>query len=125
LRHRHYLVIRPPCAVSTREIFQAPELTRNTPPTTIRALFGEPGKGELRNDFEATVRRRHPPVAAALDWLSRYAPARLTGSGSCVFAAFDDASRAHEALAELPPGWQGFVARGLNRSPLLERVAQG
>jgi 4-diphosphocytidyl-2-C-methyl-D-erythritol kinase len=114
-----YVVIRPDCAVSTREIFQAPELTRNTPPTTIRALFEQGG----HNDCEAAVRGRYPPVAAALDWLNRYAPARLTGTGSCVFAAVEDAQRGQAIVAELPAGWQGFVAKGLNRSPLLERLA--
>ncbi len=113
-----YLVVRPPCAVSTREIFQAPELTRNSMPTTIRAFFA----GEGRNDCEPVVRTRYPPVAAALDWLNRYAPARLTGTGSCVFAAFEDEARARRVAAQLPAGCEGFVVRGHNRSPLLTRL---
>lgn len=113
-----YVVIRPDCAVSTREIFQAPELTRNSRPTTIRAVFEEGG----RNDCEPVVRARYPKVAAALDWLSRFAPAQLTGTGSCIFAALDDQHRAAEVLAALPAQWQGFFVRGLNRSPLVDRL---
>ena len=74
------------------------------------------------NDFEPVVRRRYPAVAEALDWLGRVAPARLTGTGSCVYAAMPDERTAQETLARLPVRWRGYVVRGLNRSPLLERV---
>jgi 4-diphosphocytidyl-2-C-methyl-D-erythritol kinase len=114
------VVIRPPCAVSTREIFQAPELTRNSRPITIRAFF----EGGGRNDCEPVVRARYPEVAAALDWLGRYGTAHLTGTGSCVFAAMENEERAREVLRELPQRWQGFAVRGRNRSPLLERLAR-
>lgn len=113
-----YLVVQPACRVATREIFQAPELTRNSAPITI-ARFRS---GESRNDFEPVVRSRYPQVSEALDWLGEHAEARLTGSGACVFAAFADEAAARRVHAQLPKGWQGFVAKGCNRSPLLERL---
>ena len=113
-----YLVLHPACSVSTREVFQAPELTRNSAAITI-ARFRS---GETRNDFEPVVRSRYPQVSEALDWLGAHAPARLTGSGACVFAAFADETAARRVHAMLPAGWQGFVARGCNRSPLLTRL---
>ncbi len=115
-----FVLIRPDCAVSTAEIFQAPELTRNSAPITIRAFFGSGG----RNDCEPVVRARYPAVAQALDWLGGFAPARLTGTGSCVFASVPDAGRAREIVGQVPERWQGFVVRGRNRSPLLERSAE-
>jgi 4-diphosphocytidyl-2-C-methyl-D-erythritol kinase len=60
-------------------------------------------------------------VAEALDWLGRFAPARLTGTGSCVYAAMPDEAQARAALASLPRRWTGYVVRGLNRSPLAAR----
>jgi len=114
-----YLVIQPPCRVATREIFQAPELTRNSAAITISGFRS--GRG--RNDFEPVVRRRHPEVAAALDWLGRSATARLTGSGACVFAEFGEEAAARSVFETLPRGWRGFIAKGCNRSPLLERLA--
>ena len=113
-----YLVLEPACRVATREIFQAPELTRNSAAITI-ARFRS---GECRNDFEPVVRSRYPEVSEALDWLGRHAPARLTGSGACVFAAFAEETQARRVYAALPQGWRGFVARGCNRSPLLARL---
>ena len=113
-----YLVVDPGCRVATREIFQAPELTRNSAPIKI-ARFRS---GGTRNDFEPVVRSRYPEVSEALDWLGAHAEARLTGSGACVFAAFADEADARRVYATLPQGWRGFVARGCNRSPLLTRL---
>lgn len=110
-----YAVVRPPCAVSTAAVFADPELTRNSPLTTISTFFA----GSTENDCLAVVRRRYPPVAAALDWLGRFGVARLTGTGSCVFAAFEREAQARAVIAALPAGHEGFAARGLNRSPVL------
>lgn len=113
-----YLVIQPPCQVATREIFQAPELTRNSAPITIAGFRA----GAARNDFEPVVRARYPAVAKALDWLGKHGEARLTGSGACVFAAFADESRARQVAAMLPHDWRSFVTKGCNRSLLMTRL---
>jgi len=113
-----YVIVQPDVTVPTAELFQATELTRDSPIITITGFLATGG----RNDFEPVVRRRYPAVAEALDWLGRVAPARLTGTGSCVYAAMPDERTARETLARLPVRWRGYVVRGLNRSPLLERV---
>jgi len=61
-------------------------------------------------------------VAEALDWLARQARARLTGTGSCVFAACSSAIEAERLAARVPDRWTSYVARGVNTSPLLERL---
>jgi 4-diphosphocytidyl-2-C-methyl-D-erythritol kinase len=114
----HYLVVKPQAAVSTAEIFQAAELTRNSPITTIRAFLAAGG----RNDCTACVRGRYPEIAEALDWLQEFGEARLTGTGSCVFVALPDEQAAEAVRARLPPRWSGYCVRGLNRSPLVSRV---
>ena len=113
-----YAVICPPVHIATAELFADPKLTRDCPPLKIRAFLS----GEGGNVFEPVVRERHPEVGEALDFLARFAPSRLTGTGACVFAAFPDADEARRALALAPPRWSGFVARGVNRSPLLDRL---
>ena len=114
-----YLVIQPDCRIATRELFQAPDLTRNSAPITIARFYA----GEGHNDFEPVVRKQYPAVAEALEWLGRRAPARLTGSGACVFAAFEREADARRVLSELTHDCRGFIARGRNRSPLLDRLA--
>lgn len=118
LPERWYVIIHPGVSVSTAPIFQASELTRNSPLITIRAFFESGG----RNDCEPVVRSRFPDVADALDWLARFEPARLTGTGACVFAAFGSAAEAERVAARVPDRWKSFVARGLNHSPVLERL---
>jgi 4-diphosphocytidyl-2-C-methyl-D-erythritol kinase len=115
----HYLVVHPGCAVSTAEVFKHADLTRHTPAITIRAFL----EGAGANDCEAVVRKLQPEVGAALDWLRDYGAARLTGTGACVFLRCRSRSDAQQLRDRLPGRWRGFVARGLNRSPLLDRLA--
>lgn len=114
-----YVVLTPRAQVSTAGIFAAPELTRDTPAIKIARFSAGTG----RNDLQAAVVRRYPEVASHLEWLGQFGEARMTGSGACVFAAFDDEVTARAVLRGLPEGMQGFVARGLDRHPLYEYCA--
>ena len=116
-----YLLIHPGVHVSTAAVFQSPELTRNSPLITIRAFFESGG----RNDCEPVVRAQFPQVAEALEWLGRFAPARLTGTGACVFARCGSATEAQDLAARVPDRWKSYVARGLNTSPVHERLKHG
>ncbi|HNR21624.1 MAG TPA: 4-(cytidine 5'-diphospho)-2-C-methyl-D-erythritol kinase [Steroidobacteraceae bacterium] len=120
LPEKWFLVVYPGVAVATAAVFQSPELTRNSPLITIRDLFG----AETHNDCEPVVRARFPAVGEALDWLGQFAEARLTGTGSCVFASFDSASAAGQVAAKVPQSWRSYVARGLNHSPLHAQLAR-
>jgi 4-diphosphocytidyl-2-C-methyl-D-erythritol kinase len=115
---RWYVLIHPGVVVPTAVLFQAPELTRNSPLITIRGFLESGG----RNDFEPVVRARFPEVAAALEWLERFAPAHLTGTGSCVFASCASSAEAERIAGRVPDRWRSFVARGLSRSPVHERL---
>ena len=109
-----YLVAHPGVSVATPLVFNDPELMRNSPVRSFAALLQRP----FSNDCEAVVRKRFREVDALVSWLLEYAPSRLTGTGACVFAEFDTESAARQVL-ELAPKWmQGFVAQGVNLSPL-------
>lgn len=109
-----YLVAHPGVSIATPDLFRDPELTRNSPIRTLDELLQRP----FHNDCEAVARKRFREVDALLSWLLEYAPSRLTGTGACVFAEFNTESDARQML-ELAPKWIcGFVARGLNISPL-------
>lgn len=119
LGERWYLVVMPPVTVSTGIVFADPELTRDSAPITIRDFLAGAGG----NDCETVVHARYPEVAEAARWLSHFGTARLTGTGACVFASFADNPTANRVLEALPRGWTGFVARGMDRSPLRDRLA--
>jgi 4-diphosphocytidyl-2-C-methyl-D-erythritol kinase len=116
-----YLILKPDVHVSTAEVFQDVDLTRNSSPITIHDFRASGG----RNDCVGVVRRRYPEVARALDWLSGFGAARLTGTGACVFLDCETAERGAEIVRQVPPAPEAFLARGLNDSPLLERLAAG
>lgn len=109
-----YLVLMPQVAVSTAEIFAAPELTRNTNAITMSAF----SVGQGQNDLEPVVCRRYPEVGRHLAWLRQFGRAAMTGSGACVFSAFDSESEARRLFDRLPEGMRGFISRGLDRHPL-------
>jgi 4-diphosphocytidyl-2-C-methyl-D-erythritol kinase len=119
-----YVVLVPPVAVPTAEIFASRELTRDTIPITMAAfLRGQdchdpaPGK-QGRNDLQAVVCRKYPQVAETLAWLEKSGDARMTGSGACVFASFASEQEARAVFAQRPDNMNGFVARGLDQHPL-------
>ena len=109
-----YVVLFPPVHVATAEIFARPELTRNTISLTIRAL----PTAILHNDLQPVVCNLYPEVARHLAWLGKFAQARMTGSGACVFAELADEKQAQALLQQLPTDMRGIVARGLTQHPL-------
>jgi 4-diphosphocytidyl-2-C-methyl-D-erythritol kinase len=112
----NYLILKPNVFVSTAAVFQDPELTRNSAPITIHGFLASGG----RNDCLGVVRRRYPEVARALDWLSVFGSARLTGTVAC-----ENLDLAQEIRRKVPPEFESFLARGLNDSPLLEGLRTG
>ncbi|MHA0981489.1 4-(cytidine 5'-diphospho)-2-C-methyl-D-erythritol kinase [Kosakonia cowanii] len=114
-----YLVAHPGVSIPTPLIFGDPELPRNTPVRSINTLLN----CEFGNDCEVIARKRFREVDAALSWLLEYAPSRLTGTGACVFAEFDTESSARQVLEQAPEWLNGFVARGVNLSPLAQTIA--
>ena len=130
-----YVVVYPNCAVATRDVFAEPALTRNSRPMKIAdciaatsgvldsALSPLAFLHAARNDCEAVVRRRYPAVDEAFRWLSQRGQPRLTGTGASVFVPLSSAEEAERLVRAVPKQWQGFVARGVNHSPL-QQVAQ-
>ena len=121
LPRRHYVVLDPHDPVSTAALFQAPELTRNAPRATISSFVsGESSE----NAFTPAVRARHPRVAAALDWLGGFGPARLSGSGGCVFLETRSFDRAMAIAAQCPVAFTAQAATGVEVSPLRQALAR-
>ncbi len=116
-----YLVVVPDCQVSTATVFRHRQLTRNASPITIRAFLEPGGLGQsANNSCQGVVEALYPQVKAARQWLDHYAPARLTGTGACLFARFDSEDQAQAIRAQIPDPWDGFIARGVNQSPLYQ-----
>ncbi|MFV0574560.1 MAG: 4-(cytidine 5'-diphospho)-2-C-methyl-D-erythritol kinase [Vibrio sp.] len=118
-----FLVIKPTENIATVDIFTHPDLTRNTPKQDLPTLLQQP----YGNDCEKIVTLLYPEVAKQLSWLLQYAPSRLTGTGSCLFAEFETQEEAKTVLNKLNETDShsvfGFIAKGVNVSPLHKTLA--
>lgn len=121
-----YLVIHPGVSVPTADIFTSPDLQRDTPQIDPAAWTAALDRGVGANDLEAVAVALYPEIGRALTWLGAQPEAagrvRMTGSGACVFAVFDDEAAAQAVMTRVPFAWAAWVAPGLDRHPLFDRV---
>jgi 4-diphosphocytidyl-2-C-methyl-D-erythritol kinase len=80
------------------------------------------GRTNADNDCQAVVCKLYPEISEAMIWLNQFSPARLTGTGACIFTCYTEKERAHHALSQLPANYTGFVARGINKSPVYDAL---
>ncbi|WP_082752831.1 4-(cytidine 5'-diphospho)-2-C-methyl-D-erythritol kinase [Janthinobacterium sp. B9-8] len=112
----HFVILHPQVHVSTPQIFSDPSLTRDTPPITVPHL----SSAMTQNDLEEVARKSYPEISESITWLGQHANARMTGSGSCVFASFSSPNEANRVIYDLPKNMTGYVARSLSKHPLHE-----
>ncbi len=115
-----YLLVHPGVHISTAKIFLNSQLTRDTTPIKMHTFIAGDGK----NDCEFVVRSEYPEVEQVFKWFGENSQARLTGTGACVFCPYPDKAAAQEVAQLLPKQWLGYIVKGLNRSPLLDRLAK-
>jgi len=113
-----YLISKPTCSISTAEVFNHKDLTRNTP----RLITSEIELKNCHNDCQTLVIKHYPKVANLLSWLLEYAPSRMTGTGACIFSQFNSKAEALLIQSKLPTEVESFVAKGVNQSPLLAEL---
>jgi len=109
-----YVVLVPAISVPTAQVFISPDLTRNTPQIKMTSFTFE----RTRNDLQPVACELFPEVKDALSWLGQFAPARMTGSGACVFASADSPEHAARIIGQCPARWQAWQAVNLVRHPM-------
>ncbi|SBS32970.1 4-diphosphocytidyl-2-C-methyl-D-erythritol kinase [Marinomonas spartinae] len=109
----YFLLLKPNCHVSTGQIFTDKYLTRDTPPIKISHALKLGG----HNDCLNVVRKHNPQVDEAYLWLKNHGDAKLTGTGACLFIAFNNKQDAEKVKALTPEKWQAWVCQGCNLSP--------
>ncbi|MDG1951923.1 MAG: 4-(cytidine 5'-diphospho)-2-C-methyl-D-erythritol kinase [Gammaproteobacteria bacterium] len=110
LPQRYFVVATPDCQVPTHRIFSHEQLTRNTQAIKMSDFLD----GDSKNDCEFVACSLYPQIEDVLRCLRQYGPARMTGTGSSVFATFESLVGAEKVLEALPANVSGFVAGGLN-----------
>ena len=121
---RYFLVVTPRVHVPTAAIFSEKSLTRDSKPLTITDFLAQHSCSAEwpdsfgRNDMQQVVVGKYAEVAQVLGWFDNIAPARMTGSGASVFAAFRNRDEAEVAQAKLPSEWNSAVTASLDTHPL-------
>jgi 4-diphosphocytidyl-2-C-methyl-D-erythritol kinase len=109
-----FAVLKPARGLDTADIFKSAGLKRDTSPATISDFVAQPFAFG-RNDLQAVAQGLCPEVTQALDWLEHQGlQARMTGSGSAVFAPVVSGA----VLPKPPPGWQLQMCSNLEIHPL-------
>lgn len=117
LKEQWYIVVHPNVHISTAKIFGHPDLPRDTP-----KLKDDWQMSKIDNDCEELVKKYYPEVDQTLQWLLKYAPSKMTGTGACCFASFETQAQAQSVLEALPSYWHGFIAKSAMVSPLYKQI---
>ena len=133
---QQFVVVKPPQALATREIFEHPALKRDTVAVIFKGCYGGAVRsgapaswlqGFGQNDLQLPAEDRCCEVAQAARWLeARFGNSRMTGSGSAVFARLEpldlsiatDSAAGLKDLQNLPPSWVARLCCSLLVHPL-------
>lgn len=116
-----YIVLKPDCFISTKQLFSQESLTKNTAKTTFAAYQQNPA--QFVNNFEAIAKKLYPEVAQALAYLQQFGQAYLTGTGACVFLPVHAEHDIPAILRDAP--CQSFFCHGLAQSPVHQQLGLG
>jgi 4-diphosphocytidyl-2-C-methyl-D-erythritol kinase len=109
-----FAVLKPAQGLDTAGIFKSATLKRDSSTATISDFAAQPFAFG-RNDLQAVAQGLCPEVLEALQWFEYQGlQARMTGSGSAVFALVG----ANAVLTKPPPGWQLRMCCNLEIHPL-------
>ncbi|MBJ9985467.1 4-(cytidine 5'-diphospho)-2-C-methyl-D-erythritol kinase [Acinetobacter sp. S40] len=114
LAQKQYIILKPDCFISTQLLFSQKTLTRDSKTTTFCAYQLKPSS--FGNNFEPVARSLYPQVDEAMHYLDQFGPAKLTGTGACVFTEINDEMNVVEIVANAP--CKAYVVKSLQRSPL-------
>jgi 4-diphosphocytidyl-2-C-methyl-D-erythritol kinase len=109
-----FLVVKPPAGIDTKTIFADADLTRDTKPATIEG-FAEHPYCFGSNNLQPVALKHCIQINQAIEWLETIGlRARMTGSGSAVFAQMLD----NADIDSAPSTWQVRLCSNLLAHPL-------
>lgn len=119
LPEQQFIIVKPEQGLDTGQIFTSESLKRDTKPAIV-ADFAAEHYGFGRNDLQPVAESLQPEVMKVRNWLeSLKLHARMTGSGSAVFAPITQAIDLNSAAST----WKIKVCKNLESHPLLSWVS--
>lgn len=119
LPEQQFIIIKPEQGLETGQIFTSDLLKRDTKPAIV-ADFAAEHYGFGRNDLQSVAESLQPEVMKVRNWLESFKlHARMTGSGSAVFAPIEQAF----IFDNVPGAWEVRVCENLQVHPLIGWVS--
>ena len=121
-----FVVVKPPAGASTAAIFGSPALKRDTKAAILSGFAADALQNPDTiwsfgvNDLQAVAQAVCPDISDCIAWLARKGlSARMTGSGSAVFAPCMGQGNVGEPdLSDAPAAWQVRICSNLAEHPL-------
>jgi 4-diphosphocytidyl-2-C-methyl-D-erythritol kinase len=115
---RHYVLVFPDFPIATRELFEDPDLKRDSRLLTLQEILS----GSGRNDFEPLVRKRFPVFDETMRILQKWGKPVMTGTGSGIFIPMRDKKSAKSAARAIKSLYNVRAVQGVDLSPLHEKL---
>ncbi|MCF6776116.1 4-(cytidine 5'-diphospho)-2-C-methyl-D-erythritol kinase [Thiotrichales bacterium 19X7-9] len=104
------LICSPNIHISTKSIFQHPDLKRNYQPIKPKAYHFN----NTENAFEKIVKILHPQMKVIMDEIAQEAPVRLSGSGSCFYVICQDFNQLEKLQKKFDKRLDTIPSKALN-----------
>lgn len=112
-----YVIIKPPVHISTPKIFAHKDLTRDSTP---RIMPDFRARQHWRNDMQGVVIAEYSEVKNALNTLSKYGTPMMSGSGGCVFLAFECGDAARAVYNQVSNTHQAYCVTSITKHPFYD-----
>ena len=114
LKPRYFILVFPVTEISTKKAFQNIKVQDEN----IVSL-DDFQKGITKNSFTDWVRQTYIEIDELFNELEEIGEARLTGTGSAIFVAFNDKEEATRNLSKFP---QSILVKSIDHSPLMQLI---
>ncbi len=121
LGQRHYVLVFPDIRISTAEVFNHPQLKRDSQPVDLAQVSLEPG----RNDCQSAAFEMYPELKIIMQDLQKWGQPHMSGTGSTIFLAFSDKKSANKAASELKCRYNVRAVGGVDHSRALAICQSG
>ncbi len=116
-----FVILYPNVVVSTSKIFSRLAITNYTKEINIKEYVNNPNL-YLKNDLEICTKKHYFEISEAIDFLSLYGKARISGSGSSVFITLKTEFEANEILKIIPKKWSAWKVKSLQKHPMANLI---
>lgn len=117
IANNSYLLATTELNISTKKIFQAFKLTKESIPMKIATSLDDNLYHLSQNDLQTVCFDLYPEMRETYEWMSQFGQIKMTGSGSVLFCKLDENQKLALKTVHKPAKITLFMVRGLSIHP--------